>query len=256
MTTEGRAAIVTGAAAGIGEATARLLARRGHAVAVVDVDSSGERVASEIAEGGGRAIFVQADVSREDDVDGMVERAVDELGPLGLLVNNAAMTLPKGFRETEPEEWDRIQAVNLRSAYLGLRRAAPRLAESAPSSVVNVASFHAAATIENFAAYAASKSGLVGLTRGAALDMAPAGVRVNAVCPGITATAMWERWLDEVEDREATIAAVEALQPLGRIGQPHEVAAAIAFLGSQEASYVTGTTLFVDGGVSARLSHV
>jgi NAD(P)-dependent dehydrogenase (short-subunit alcohol dehydrogenase family) len=86
--------------------------------------------------------------------------------------------------------------------------------------------------------------------------MAPAGVRVNAVCPGITATAMWERWLDEVEDREATIAAVEALQPLGRIGQPHEVAAAIAFLGSQEASYVTGTTLFVDGGVSARLSHV
>lgn len=256
MAAEDRIAVVTGAAAGIGEATVRLLAERGYAVAVVDVDPLGERVASEIESSGGRAIFVEADVAEEVDVRRMVDRTITELGSLDLLVNNAAITLPKGFRETEPEEWDRVQAVNLRSAYLGLRLASPHLIEAAPSSVVNVASFHAAATIENFAAYAAAKSGLVGLTRSAALDLAPSGVRVNAVCPGIVATAMWDRWLDEVEDRESTIAAVETLQPLGRIGQPREVASAIAFLGSDEAAYVTGTTLFVDGGVSARLSHV
>ncbi len=249
-------AIVTGSAAGIGKATARLLAERGWAVACVDIDPGGASVASEIEADGGRAIFVEADVADEGGVRRMIDQAAAEVGPLNLVVNNAAITLPKGFMDTSVEEWDRVQAVNLRSAYLGLRLAGPRLIEAAPSSVVNVASFHAAATIENFAAYAAAKSGLVGLTRSAALDLAPSGVRVNAVCPGITATAMWDSWLDEAEDREATIAAVEALQPLGRIGQPHEVAAAIAFLGSPDAAYITGTTLFVDGGVSARLSHV
>lgn len=255
MVSENRNAIVTGGASGIGEATARLLAERDYAVAVVDIDPQGMRVADEIESSGGRAIFTQADVASEQDVSRMIAQAASELGALDLLVNNAAVTLPKGFRETEADEWDRVLAVNLRSAYLGLKMAASHLIEAAPSSVVNVSSFHAAATIENFSAYAAAKSGLVGLTRSAALDLAPSGVRVNAICPGIIETAMWDLWLDEVEDREATIAEVEALQPLGRIGQPREVAGAIAFLGSEEAAYITGTTLFVDGGVTARLSH-
>jgi NAD(P)-dependent dehydrogenase (short-subunit alcohol dehydrogenase family) len=121
--------------------------------------------------------------------------------------------------------------------------------------VVNIASFHAGATIENFSAYAAAKSGVVGLTRGAALDLAPKGVRVNAVCPGIVETAMWQAWLDELDAPEAAVAEVLKLQPLGRIGRPEEIAEAILFLGSEQASYITGTTLFADGGVTARLSH-
>ena len=251
-----RVAIVTGAARGIGEATARKFAVEGAAVLVVDTNESGARVAAEIESEGGRAAFLRCDVSSETEVQHAVATTVELFGALDILVNNAAITLPKGFESTTTEEWDRVQGVNLRSVFLFLRAAAPHLRESGHGSVVNVASFHAGATIENFSAYAAAKSGVVGITRSAALDLAPAGVRVNAVCPGIVETTMWKAWLDEVEDREQTISKVLALQPMGRIGTPEEIAKAILFLASDEASYITATTLFVDGGVTARLSHV
>ncbi|MEV7965381.1 SDR family NAD(P)-dependent oxidoreductase [Sphaerisporangium sp. NPDC088356] len=251
-----RAAIVTGAAQGIGRATARRLAEEGASVLLVDVDESAQRVAADITSAGGTALFVRGDVSDEKAVTKAVQAARDTFGRLDVLVNNAAMTLPKGLEETAVEEWDRVQAVNLRSVYLFMKAAAPHLRESDAGSVVNVASFHASATIENFAAYAAAKSGVVGLTRSSALDLAPAGVRVNAVCPGIIETAMWQAWLDEVEDVESTVAEVLKLQPLGRVGLPVDVANAILFLASDESAYITGTTLYVDGGVTARLSHV
>ena len=137
-----------------------------------------------------------------------------------------------------------------------MRAATQQQRASGSGSVINVSSFHAKATIENFGAYAAAKTGVVGITRSVALELAPEGVRVNAVCPGIIETAMWQAWLDEVEDPEATTAEVLKFEPLGRIGVPRDVANAILFLASDEASYITGTTLFVDGGVSARLWHV
>lgn len=257
MRFDGKAAIVTGAANGIGEATARKLAAEGARVTAVDLAERGERVVEAIRGAGGEAEFVRADLAEEGSAAAAVESAVARWGGLDVLVNNAAVTLPKGFEATSAAEWDRVQAVNLRAPYLLMRAAAPALRGAAPgSAVVNVSSFHAGATIERFSAYAAAKSGLVGLTRSGALDLAPAGVRVNAVCPGIVETEMWRTWLEEVEDVEETVRQVEALQPLGRIGVPDDVANAIAFLASEEAAYVTGTTLFVDGGVTARLSHV
>ncbi len=257
MRFEGKAAIVTGAANGIGEATVVRLAAEGARVTAVDIAERGEEVVARIRRSGGEAEFVRVDLAEEESASSAVEAAVGRWGRLDVLVNDAAITLPKGFEETTSTEWDRLQAINLRAPYLLMKAAAPALREAAPgSSVVNVASFHAGATIENFSAYAAAKSGLVGLTRSSALDLAPSGVRVNAVCPGIVETEMWRLWLAEVEDVEETVRQVEALQPLGRIGLPEDVADAIAFLASGEASYVTGTTLFVDGGVTARLSHV
>ena len=255
MRFDGKTAIVTGAANGIGEATAKRLAEGGARVLLLDLAERGEAVAAEIRQLGGEAVFRRGDVANETDAQACVAAALEDFGGLDIVVNNAAITLPKGYLETTPEEWDRVLAVNLRSAYLFLRAATPPLAE-ARGSVVNVASFHARATIENFAAYAAAKTGLLGLTRSAALDLGGRGVRVNAVCPGIIETAMWRTWLEQVADVDQTIAEVTALQPLGRIGRPEEVAAAIAFLASDESSYITGTALLVDGGVTARLSHV
>jgi NAD(P)-dependent dehydrogenase (short-subunit alcohol dehydrogenase family) len=256
MRFEGRTAIVTGAAHGIGEATARRLAAEGGNVLCVDLHERGAEVADAIGFDGGTAAFQRADVSVADDVGAAVAAAVETYGGLGVLVNNAAITFPKGLEQTSEEEWDRVQRVNLRSVYLFLRAAAEALRGSGHGAVVNVASFHAHATIERFGAYAASKAGVVGLTRSAALDLAPDGVRVNAVCPGIVQTAMWETWLSGVDDPAATVREAIRYQPIGRIGRPAEIASVIAFLASDDASYVTGAALYADGGVTARLSHV
>jgi NAD(P)-dependent dehydrogenase (short-subunit alcohol dehydrogenase family) len=247
-----RTAIVTGGARGIGAATAARLREEGAGIAIVDVlRSDGERTAREL---GGR--FFEADVAVADDVSRVVDEVVAAFGGIDVLVNNAAVTLPKSFEATTPEEWDRVLAVNLRSAYLFLRAAAPHLRCAAAGSVVNVSSFHAGATVERFSAYAAAKSGVIGLTRSAALDLGPDGVRVNAVCPGIVDTAMWQAWMEQVDDPAAITRQVLEMQPLGRIGRPQDIAAAVAFLASDDAAYVTGTSLYVDGGTTARLHHV
>jgi NAD(P)-dependent dehydrogenase (short-subunit alcohol dehydrogenase family) len=256
MRLEKRTAIVTGGAQGIGAATARRLAHEGANVVIVDVDERGEGVAHALDAGGQPARFVHCDLADADAVAAAMQTASGAFGGVDVLVNNAAITLPKGFAETTPAEWDAVQAVNLRSAYLTMRALAPQLKAAGSGSVVNVASFHAAATIEGFSAYAAAKTGLIGLTRSAALDLAGDGVRVNAVCPGIIDTRMWQAWLDEAADREALTTDVLRFQPLGRIGTPEDVANVIVFLASDEAAYVTGTSLYVDGGVTARLLHV
>jgi NAD(P)-dependent dehydrogenase (short-subunit alcohol dehydrogenase family) len=256
MRLEGKAAIVTGGAHGIGEATARRFVEEGARVVIVDVHERGEAVARTLCESGGQVDFVRGDVSDEADVQSAVDHAINAFRSLDIVVNNAAITLPKGFEATSPTEWDRVLAINLRSVYLFLHTAMPHLRQSGTASVVNVASFHAHATIENFSAYAAAKSGVVGLTRSAALDVAPLGIRVNVVCPGIIETAMWQEWLRQVDDVDATIRDVLAKQPLGRIGDPVDVANAILFLASEEAAYITGASLYVDGGVTARLYHV
>jgi NAD(P)-dependent dehydrogenase (short-subunit alcohol dehydrogenase family) len=254
MRFEGRTAIVTGGARGIGAATAERLARDGARVVVVDVLEEEGRATAEAL--GATARFVRADVAEPADVEAAVADAVAAFGGVDVLVNNAAITLTKGFEDTTPAEWDAVQGVNLRSAYLFMRACAAHLRSAPAGAVVNVSSFHARSTLENFGAYAAAKAGIIGLTQSAALDLGPHGVRVNAVCPGIVETAMWHAWMEQVDEPAAITEDVLALQPLGRLGTPADVANVIAFLASEEAAYVTGTALYVDGGVTARLHHV
>jgi NAD(P)-dependent dehydrogenase (short-subunit alcohol dehydrogenase family) len=251
----GKTAIVTGGANGIGEATAQRLAELGASVAIFDVNDRGREVAKRLLDDSREARFFHCDLSKEGDITSAISAVMETYHRIDVLVNDAGVTLPKGFEVTSPAEWDGVQAVNLRAQFLMMRGTAAELRRTA-GAVVNVASFHAQATIEHFAAYAASKSGVIGLTRSSALDLAGDGVRVNAVCPGIIETAMWQEWLDTVEDRVSVTTELLKLQPLGRIGTPREVANAIAFLASDEASYITGAVLYVDGGVTARLSHV
>jgi NAD(P)-dependent dehydrogenase (short-subunit alcohol dehydrogenase family) len=251
----GKIAIVTGGANGIGEATAQRLAELGAGVAILDRNDRGSEVAQRLRGESWDVTFFHCDLSKEDDIASAIAAVLETYHRIDVVVNDAGVTLPKGFEATSSAEWDGVQAVNLRAQFLMMRGTAAELRRTA-GAVVNVASFHAQATIENFAAYAASKSGVMGLTRSSALDLAGDGVRVNAVCPGIIETAMWQEWLATVEDKASVTAEVVKLQPLGRIGSPREVANAIAFLASDEASYITGAVLYVDGGVTARLSHV
>ena len=251
MTT--RTALITGAANGIGAATARRLVRDGYKVALIDVLDSGQTVANEF--GQDKALFIRADVAKVGDLESGVSKAIAHFGGLDVLVNNAGVSLPKSLAATTTDDWDHLHAINLRALYVGLKAAQAALVASGHGSVINLASFHAHATIGNFAAYAASKAGVLGLTRSAAIELAPHGVRVNAVAPGVIHTAMTQLWLDSVPDPKAAMASMVEKQPLGRIGRPEEVAAAIAFLASDDASFITGITLYVDGGVTARLWH-
>ena len=248
-----RTALITGAANGIGAATARRFASDGYNVALVDLLQSGQAVADEI--GREKALFVAADVADVADVERAVAATLARFGGLDVLVNNAGVSLPKSLADTTPADWDRLHAVNLRALYVALKAAQAALAASGHGAVINIASFHAHATIANFAAYAASKAGVLGFTRSAAIELAPYGIRVNAVAPGVIHTAMTQQWLDSVPDPKAALASMNEKQPLGRIGRPDEVAAAIAFLAGDEASFIVGTTLYVDGGVTARLWH-
>ena len=243
---ENKVALVTGAARGIGRAIALRLAAAGAAVAVADVDEGGARkVAGEIS--GVRALALGGDVSLERDAHALVDRAVAELGGLDVLVNNAGIWVIKPLEETTPEEWDRQQAVNLRGLYLLCRRAIPALRRG-PGCIVNIASMAGIRFTVPHVAYAASKAGVIATTRDLAVELAPDRIRVNAVAPGPIDTRGLATGLSGKE-REA----FDRRFLLGRIGQPEDIAEAVAFLASPRASYVTGVTLPVTGGAELQV---
>lgn len=247
-----RTAIVTGAANGIGAATARRFVRDGHNVVLVDIAQSGKAIADEL---GNQAAFLLADLAEEASAALAVQLAVDRFGGLDTVVNNGGISLLRPLADMTLAEWDRVQSVNLRASWLFLKAAHRYLLKSTVASVINVSSFHAGATIGDFTAYATSKAGLSGFTLSAAVELAADGIRVNAVAPGVIHTSMLQNWLDTVPDPDQALDRMRTFQPLGRLGRPEDVASAIAFLASEDASFVTGTTLLVDGGVSARLWH-
>ncbi|CAA9234132.1 MAG: 3-oxoacyl-[acyl-carrier protein] reductase [uncultured Chloroflexi bacterium] len=255
----GKVALVTGAGRGIGAATARLLATCGAAVVVADVQEQwGAETVAAIQAAGGQATFVRTDVAQDGDAARAVHGACEVFGGLHVLVNNAGTTLRKRLEDTMPDEWDAVLRSNLTGCYLLSRHAIPAIRESGGGSIVHVASWHARASVPRFAAYVAAKGGMVALTRQMALDCGPSGIRVNAVAPGIVDTPRWQGYLEALPAEQRTAARDETLrlQPLGRIGTPRDVANAIAFLASDQAAYVSGATLFVDGGMGARLAHV
>lgn len=255
----GMAAIVTGAGRGIGQTIARVLAAAGAAVAVADVNAAwGEATSDAIGQAGGRALFVPTDVTDDASARACVTRTAAAFGGPHILVNNAGLTLPKGVEETEPDEWDRLLNTNLKSCYLMSRHVIPRMRAAGGGSIVHIASWHARSTIPRFAAYAASKGGIVSLTRQMALDCGSDQIRVNAVAPGIIDTPMWHAYLDSLtpEARESALRETLGLQPLGRIGTAEDVANTVLFLASDLAAYVSGTTVYVDGAMGVRLAHV
>ena len=248
----GKVAVVTGASNGIGEATAELFAEEGAPVVVVDVDPAGESVALRIREKGGHAIFVATDISKEDDVRSAMERAASELGRIDVLVNNAAVFVLEGL-EASVEAWHRSLDVNVIGTALCTRYAAEAMKRHGSGAIVNLSSISAFVAQPHFLAYSATKAALVNMTRCMALDLAPFGIRVNCVCPGTIRTAATDRHMAHAGMSEEQFIIEQApLQLLNRIGQPREVAYAILFLASDEASFITATSLVVDGGYLAR----
>jgi len=248
----GKTALVTGAASGIGRATAQALAREGAAVLVADCDGAGaERVAAEIASAGGTARAARCDVTRADEVDAMVRAALDAFGGrLDCAVNNAGITAPGGLvHDIAPADWERQLAVNLTGAFLCLRAELPVMRAQRAGAIVNMASGAGLVGTPGLAHYCASKHGLLGLTKTAAIENAALGVRVNALCPGSTDTPMLRAAMDR---SEATRKMILASIPSGRLGTPEEVAEAAVWLCSERASYVSGQSLLVDGCAVAR----
>jgi cyclopentanol dehydrogenase len=243
---DGKVALISGAARGQGEAEARLFAAEGASVVLGDIRSElGEQVASEIAAAGGKAAFTPLDVSQEADWARAVVLAESTFGKLDILVNNAAIIGLEGIMETSIELWNRVIAVNQTGTFLGMRAAIPAMRRAGGGSIVNISSVLATMGSGNSASYTASKGAVTALTRTVSVELATEGIRVNAVHPGGVETPMAVECLgDDVEARRALI----ATHPMGRIGEPGEIATGVLFLASDEASFVTGATLVIDGG--------
>ena len=251
----GRRAIVTGGAMGLGRAIAGLFAAEGARVTLADIDAAaGESAVRDIVESGGEARFVPCDVADADSVRAMVETALEAFGEIDILVNNAGIHATGSVVSTDEADWDRIIGVNLKGVYLCSKYALPHIAGRPGAPVVNIASVAGLDGLRDGAADNASKGGVVLLTKNMALDFAAQGVRVNCICPGATVTPMYEQGIASSDDPEATRAKITLLRPLGRLGEADEVARVALFLASDASSYMTGSVLAVDGGVTAQFA--
>jgi NAD(P)-dependent dehydrogenase (short-subunit alcohol dehydrogenase family) len=249
---EAPVAIVTGAASGIGRITAARFAREGVAVVVADLDEAGARdVAGSLTDAGARALAVRADVSDEADVTALFAAVDEAFGPVTHLVNNAGFEIVGALQDFAAADYDRLFAVNARSVFLCSRAAAARMIPRGRGSVVNLASVASFKTWPGDGAYSASKAAVLALTKAFAADLAPFGIRVNAVAPAIVDTPMTERSLDAEPDRAAGRRRRELLHPLGRLAKPEEIAGAILFLASEDSAFTTGACLTIDGGLLA-----
>jgi NAD(P)-dependent dehydrogenase (short-subunit alcohol dehydrogenase family) len=247
-----KSAIVTGGAAGLGQAIAQLIAEEGGSVLIADVDElGGEETARGIREAGGRALFVRTDVSDEEQVQQMRDACVAEFGSIDVLVNNAAVFVLEGI-DASTEAWRRSFGINVIGNALCTRYASEVMRSQGKGAIVNLSSISAFVAQPDFVTYSATKAAILQMTRNQALDLAPFGIRVNCVCP---ATILTRASYDHMERTGQSLAEFEAeqgkLHPIGRIGRPREVAYPVVFLASDEASFITGTHLMVDGGYTS-----
>jgi NAD(P)-dependent dehydrogenase (short-subunit alcohol dehydrogenase family) len=255
MSWENKVVIVTGGGGGIGRAVCHKFAEAGAQVVVVGRTlSKVEAVAAEITERGERAIAMAADVSSEVDVMRVVQSTLDLFSRIDVMVNNAAVCPQVRLAEMSLEEWNGVITNNLTSVFLFCRGVIPPMLEQGGGVIVNVSSVHALATLDGYSAYSASKAGIVGLTRALALDYAKQNIRANTVLPGAVQTPMLEGSVKNLgTPREAIMKQWDESQPIGRVGQPEEIAAVVMFAASPDNSFMTGATLVADGGMTAEL---
>jgi NAD(P)-dependent dehydrogenase (short-subunit alcohol dehydrogenase family) len=250
---QGKVALITGAASGIGEAMARLFAREGASVVVADVDAAGgRRVVEEIRAAGGQAFFQQVDVSRASEVEAAINACIGQYGRLDVLCNNAGIGVAAVCHETSEADWDRTMAVDLKGVFLGCKYAIPHMLRQGGGVICNTSSVAGQVGVLNRAAYCAAKAGVVGLTKSIAVDYADKGIRCNALLPGTVDSPWIAKIVAQQPDPETQRKLMEARQPIGRMGRPEEIAAAALYLCSDDAAFVTGTGLVIDGGLTAR----
>jgi 2-keto-3-deoxy-L-fuconate dehydrogenase len=252
MKLKDRVAIITGGASGIGAASARLFAAEGAKVALVDLDKAGmARVAADIEATGGQAITIAADVSNAGAAADGVARVMEKWGRIDVLMTAAGISLGGTVDRVDEAAWDRTFAINVKGTYLWIHHAIQPMIAARSGAIVTVGSQLAQSSLGNNAAYVASKGAIASFTKTIAVDHAQQGIRVNALMPGVIDTPMPARSLQRQADPEAARAFWKQRHPMGRIGQPEEVARAALFLASDDSSFVTGTLLFVDGGWTA-----
>jgi NAD(P)-dependent dehydrogenase (short-subunit alcohol dehydrogenase family) len=255
MKLKGKVAIVTGAASGIGRATALLMAKEGAKVIVVDINEKGGRESVEIIKhDGGEAHFLQADVSKPADCERMVKTALIEYGKLDILFNNAGVVHVGMITETSEADWDRILDINLKGVFLVSKYAIPEMLRAGGGAIVNTGSIYGNLGAGSYTAYCASKGGVINLTRALAMEYAEKNIRVNCVCPGSVMTGMLQQEInifapDNPEQQKEKFA---QMQPNRRIASPEDIAKVVLFLSSDDASYMTGSIVDVDGGFSAQ----
>ena len=253
---ENKVAFITGAGRGIGQAIARKMAHEGAMVALAEIEfESAQNLAAELLKQGCQALAIQTDITRETDVQAAVSQAIERFGRVDILINNAGKNFYYDATTMSEADWDNAINVDVKGAWLCCKHVLPSMKTAKAGSIVNIASVHARITAPGHFPYAAAKSALVGLTRNLALDYAPYNIRVNAICPGWVRTALVQGWFDRQADPKAAEDRVLSFQPLQRIGTPEEIASFVAFVASDEASFITGAELVIDGGMSIMFAH-
>jgi len=243
--------IITGAARGQGEVAAETFAREGAKLVLSDVLPEGERVAAKIASQGKQAVFVPTDVSQEADANRLAEKCISTYGRIDVLYNNAGIILGKLFQETTLEEWERILRIDLTGPFLVSKAVVHHMIKQQSGSIINISSVGGIVGYPAMAAYGAAKGGLVNLTRCMAVDLAPYNIRVNVICPGAIDTPMPRKYIESMENKEAVWKQIGDMHLIKRFGTSQEVVNLALYLASDEASFMTGAMIPVDGGLSA-----
>jgi NAD(P)-dependent dehydrogenase (short-subunit alcohol dehydrogenase family) len=250
---ENKVVLVTGAGSGIGRAICRVFASEGAKILAADLDgATAAETAREVREAHGEAESTPADVASSDDVEAMVRGCIDRFGRIDILCNNAGIGSTKNAADTPLDVWERVFSVNARGTFLCCKHAIPYMLKAGGGSIVNMAAVAGLIGVKNRAAYCASKAAVISLTRSIAVDYVEAGIRCNCVCPATVDSPWVDRLLALADDPVQERAALEARQPLGRLGTPEEVAKAFLYLASDDAAFVTGSSLVIDGGWTAQ----